>query len=212
VSERLPTAVAVAVAALALTGCAVAGGGGARTTVTASASSSLASATTASATAPATDGARSRAIAKVAAADRTHEVPTPAPAERVAGGWRTPEEAVDAFATRYINWNARDVSTQLRTLARVSVGQARSAMTQAASGTASDYELKQGGIANSGQVEAIAPVAAARDQYAVVTRERTTATNSDEYQGLAPQWHLALATVTRTSGGLWVLSDWQPES
>jgi len=207
-------AVAAVALALALAGCAVAGGGGARTAVTASATvrSSAASATAASAMATATHGVRSRVLAKVAAADRTHEVPTPAPAERVAGGWRTPEEAVDAFATRYINWNARDVSMQLRTLARVSVGQARSAMTQAASGTASDYELKQGGIANSGQVEAIATVAGARDQYAVVTRERTTATNSDEYQGLAPEWHLALATVTRTSGGLWVLSDWQPES
>jgi hypothetical protein len=150
--------------------------------------------------------------AKVAAADRTHEVPTPAPAQRVAGGWRTPTEAVYAFATRYINWNAGDISTQLRSLARVSVGQARSAITQAASGTAADYELRQGGIANAGQVEGIAPVAGTRHEYAVVTRERTTATSIDEYQGLAPEWHLALATVTRTRGGLWVLSGWRPQS
>jgi hypothetical protein len=85
-------------------------------------------------------------------------------------------------------------------------------MTQAASGTRADETLEQGGIANSGQVESIAPVAGAKDEYAVVTRERTTATDTDEYQGLAPEWHLALATVTRTGGGLWVLSGWRPES
>ena len=170
----------------------------------------MARSTTTATAAPAVP--RSSVAAKVAAADRTHEVPTPAPAERVAGGWRTPSEAVYVFAIRYINWDAGDVSAQMRTLARVSTGQARSAMLQAASGTVSDYELKQGGVANSGAVESIAPVVGARDEYAVVTRERTTATNSDEYQGLAAEWHLALATVTRTRGGLWVLSDWRPES
>ena len=49
-------------------------------------------------------------------------------------------------------------------------------------------------------------------EYIVVTRERTTATNTIAYRGLAAEWHVAVATVTRTRGGLWVLSDWQPES
>jgi hypothetical protein len=116
------------------------------------------------------------------------------------------------FATQYINWNSQDVSARLRALANVSVGQARSAVSAAASETASDDELKQGQVANSGVVEAIAPLIGHRYEYAVATRERTTASGTDAYQGIAPEWHLALATVTRLHGGLWVLSDWQPEN
>jgi hypothetical protein len=148
----------------------------------------------------------------VARADRTHEVPTPPGSEPVAGGWRSPTQAVYVFATQYINWNSQDVSARLRALARVSVGQARSAASAAASETASDDELQQGQIANSGVVEAIAAVIGHRHEYAVATRERTTASASDAYQDLAAQWHLAVATVTRLEGGLWVLSDWQPEN
>jgi hypothetical protein len=148
----------------------------------------------------------------VARANRTHEVPTPAGPQPVAGGWRSPTQAVYVFATQYINWNSQNVSARLRALARVSVGQARSAASTDASETASDDELKQGQIANSGVVEAIAPVIGHRYEYAVATRERTTASATDAYQGLAAQWHLAVATVTRLRGGLWVLSGWQPEN
>jgi hypothetical protein len=148
----------------------------------------------------------------VARADRTHEVPTPPGRQLVAGGWRSPTQAVYVFAMQYINWNSQNVSARLRALARVSVGQARSAMSADASETASDDELKRGQVANSGVVEAIAPVIGQRNEYAVATRERTTASATDTYQGLAAQWHLAVATVTRLPGGLWVLSDWQPEN
>jgi hypothetical protein len=73
--------------------------------------------------------------------------------------------------------------------------------------------LKRGGIANSGTVEAVAPLAAhGRNQYVVVTLESTTATNTTAYQGLQPAWHLALATVTEARPGQWVVSDWQPEN
>ena len=130
----------------------------------------------------------------------------------MAGGWRSPTQAVYVFATQYINWDAQDVSERLRALARVSVGQARSAASAAASETASDAELKQGQVANAGVVEAIAPVIGHRYEYAVATRERTTASATAAYQGIAAQWHLAVATVTRLTGGLWVLSDWQPEN
>jgi hypothetical protein len=119
---------------------------------------------------------------------------------------------VYVFATQYINWDAQDVSARLRALARVSVGQARSATSAAASETASDDELRQGQVANSGVVEAIAPVIGHRDEYAVATRERTTASATNAYRGIAPEWHLALATVTRLPSRLWVLSDWQPEN
>lgn len=157
-------------------------------------------------TAPPTTTAGSPAVAQ-----RTHEYPTPAPAQTVPGGWRSPIQAVSVFAATYINWTAATVSVRLRALAEVSVGQARSAMSLAAAETAHDYELHRGGIANSGVVEAVAPVRDAANQYAVVTRERTTATNTSAYRGLQPAWHVSLATVTRVSGGLWVLSAWQPE-
>ncbi len=118
-------------------------------------------------------------------------------------------DAVRAFATVYINWNAQNVTARMRLLASVSVGQARSAMELAAAGTQNDYELRRGGIANSGTVEAVAPLA--RDQYVVVTKEQTTAANTSAYQGLHPAWHVAVATVAEQSGQ-WVLSGWQPES
>ena len=104
------------------------------------------------------------------------------------------------------------VSADMRSLAAHSVGQARAAMTMAAAETADDYELRGGGIANSGAVEAVAPLPGQRDQYVVVTRESTTASNTTAYQGLHPAWHVALATVQQVPGGRWVLSDWQPEN
>ena len=149
----------------------------------------------------------------VARADATHEYPSkPAPPETATSASPTAVGAIRAFVTAYINWNARTVSVDLRTLAAQSVGQARAAMTLAAAETADDYELRRGGIANSGAVEAVAPLPGERDQYVVVTRESTTATNTTAYQGLRPAWHVALATVQQLPGGRWVLSDWQPES
>jgi hypothetical protein len=145
-------------------------------------------------------------------ADRTHEVPTPAPAQTVAGGWRSPVQAVQVFATTYINWTAATVATRLRALAQVSVGQARAAMTLAAGEAQRDGTLQRSGVGNSGVVEAIGPVRGHPDQFAVVTREQTTASGSGAYAGLRPAWHVSLATVTRVSPGLWVLSAWQPES
>jgi hypothetical protein len=194
------TAAAAAALAAGLSGCGL--GGAAPAQTTSSAAVKAASSTTM--------GASGAGI--VAHADRTHEVPTPPGREPVAGGWRTPTQAVYVFATQYINWNAQNVSARLRALARVSVGQARSAASAAASQTATDGALKRGQITNVGVVEAIAPVIGHGDEYAVATRERTTASATDAYQGLAPAWHLAVATVTRLTGGLWVLSGWQPEN
>ena len=116
------------------------------------------------------------------------------------------------FATTYINWTAATVAARLRALAQVSVGQARAAMALAAAQVRDDGTLARAGIGNAGVVEAIGPVRGQSDQYAVVTRERTTAADSGAYAGLQPAWHVALATVTRIAGGLWVLSAWQPES
>ena len=154
-----------------------------------------------------------RTPSALARADVTHEYPSPPPPPQTARrATPTATQAIRAFVTAYINWDARTVSADMRTLAADSVGQARAAMTLAAAETADDYELRRGGIANSGAVEAVAPLSGHRDQYVVVTRESTTATNTTAYQGLSPAWHVALATVQQLPGEGWALSEWQPEN
>ncbi len=150
---------------------------------------------------------------KLSEAQATHEYPSPAPApERATAPHSTPEQAVRAFADEYINWSAPTVTAQMRALAAASVGQARSAMELEAAQTAGDYELQRGGVANHGVVEAVAPLLGGDGRYAVVTRESTTATFTTEYQGLRPAWHVAIATISRSPTGGWVVSGWQPES
>ena len=154
-----------------------------------------------------------RQLSAVARAQSTHELASPRPRQTVAGpGAATPEQAVRRFARAYINWTADSVGRDMSELASASIGQARSALGLAAAQTAGDYELKRGGIANSGTVEAVAPLPASRDQYVVVTRESTTATADAAYQGLRPAWHVAIATVASLPGRGWVISGWQPES
>ncbi len=124
----------------------------------------------------------------------------------------SPTQAVRAFATSYINWDADTVSARLTLLARESIGQARSVMELQAAQTASDTELKGGGIANHGTVEAVAPLSGSSEHFVVVTRERTTASLTSAYAGLRPAWHVTVAAVTQVRAGSWVLSGWQPES
>ena len=100
----------------------------------------------------------------------------------------------------------------MRALAAQSVAQARSEMELAAAHTAGDYELRRGGVANSGTVEAIAPLTGHRLEYVVVTLERTTATATIAYAGLRPAWHLALVAVVELPTGDWAVSRWQPEN
>lgn len=151
------------------------------------------------------------AASTVARADQTHEVPTPARPEHASPGWASPEQAVRAFATVYVNWTAATVSGRLRALARRSIGQARATLELQAREVAADRELRRGRIANAGTVEAVGRLAGSPHRYAVVTRERTSAANDAAYRGLAPEWHVSLATVTRI-GRRWVLSGWQPAS
>ena len=154
-----------------------------------------------------------RAPSAVARADATHEYPSPPPpAQTTPHAAPSATDAIRAFAAAYINWSAQTVSADMRSLATRSVGQARAAMTLAAAQTAGDYELRTGGIANSGTVEAVAPLSGRAGEFVVVTRESTTASNTTAYQGLAPAWHLALATVERMPGGDYALSGWQPEN
>jgi hypothetical protein len=151
-------------------------------------------------------------VSALAQAQATHEYPSPPPPQSARGGAPDAMHAVRAFASAYINWTAATVSSDMSSLAARSVGQARSVVALAAAQTANDYELRRGGIGNSGQVVAVAPLQGTRYQFVVVTRELTTATNTAAYQGLAPAWHVALATVTRLGPARWVLNGWQPES
>jgi hypothetical protein len=155
---------------------------------------------------------RAAAGSPVAIAQATHEYPSAPVAQSVSATATSPIAAVQAFAHAYINWSASTVAADMRALAVQSVGQARSAMQLAAAQTGRDYELRRGGVANQGSVEAIAPLSGTGEQYAVVTLERTTATATDAYQGLQPAWHVAVAAVTQVAAGRWAVSDWQPES
>jgi hypothetical protein len=190
---RTATAIVLSAAAAGLAGCAAFGGG------SAASSSTRASTGTAG---------------KVAQAERTHEYPAPTPPVQTApaGASTAAATAVRRFATRYINWDAATVTRQMQALAVASIGQARSAMALAAAQTQNDYELRHGGIANSGVVEAVAPLPGRRNQFVVVTREQTTATNTSAYAGLRPAWHVAVAAVTETAPRQWVVSRWQPET
>ena len=148
----------------------------------------------------------------IARAQATHEYPGPAPQRQSAPGSASAPSAVAAFANAYINWDARTVAADMAALAQRSVGQARSEMELAAAQTGSDYELQRGGIANSGTVEAVARLSGPTNRYVVVTREQTTATATNAYQGLQPAWHVAVATVAQVGPGRWAVSGWQPES
>jgi hypothetical protein len=149
---------------------------------------------------------------KLAQAQRTHEYPASSvPAQRASRSAPSAVAAIRAFAAAYINWNAQTVTRDMRALSAQSIGQARSVVQLAAADTAQDYELRRGGIANSGTVEAIAPLRG-RDRYVVVTLERTASTKTSAYAGLGPAWHVALATVAREASGRYVISGWQPEN
>lgn len=205
---------AIAVGAIGIGGCGF-GAGGTRTSsgpLRPTAQAATATTTPSAARSPTTSARREGTSAAVALADRTHQYPTPPGRQAVVGGWRNPVQAVQVFAGAYINWTAQTVSDRLRALAEVSVGQARSAMQLAAAQADRDYELHRAGIANSGTVEAVTPLSGRPGSYVVVTLERTTASDSSAYRGLLPAWHVTIAGVTRVSGGLWVLSSWQPES
>jgi hypothetical protein len=85
-------------------------------------------------------------------------------------------------------------------------------MQLAAAQTAADTQIQQGGVANHGTVEAVAPAPGRVDEFIVVTLEHTTASATGAYRGLVPAWHVALATVAQVAPGRWAVSGWQPES
>lgn len=151
----------------------------------------------------------------VARAEATHEYPSPAAPAQHARGSPSARQAITAFARLYINWNAEDVSAHMTRLARASIGQARSEMVLAAAETRADTTIQQGGISNRGAVEAVVALNERSGRFLVVTREATRASASGAYQGLAPAWHVTLATVAQVGPPAtrrWVVSEWRPES
>lgn len=138
----------------------------------------------------------------------------PRPASHQPNPYNSPlaAEALVAFANEYINWNSHNVASVMRLLASQSIGQAHAEMELAAGETARDYELHRGGIANRGQVEGVAPCSGPGGRWVIVTRERTTATASDAYQGLAPAWHVIVGKAVELRPGRWAISLWQPEN
>jgi hypothetical protein len=196
---------AITVVALAVSGCGLPGVGGPPASPTGRAAP-VGSAAAAGGSGP------TAARTPLAIAQATHEYPSPPVHQSASAPSADPISAVRAFASAYINWNASTVADDMSRLAAASIGQARSAMQLAAVQTAQDYELARAGVANHGSVETIGPVAGHRGQYAVVTLERTTATDSTAYAGLGAAWHVAIATVIALAPGRWVLSGWQPEN
>ena len=176
--------------------------------------------------ASATPPAQQRASTQLARVQTTHELPTPARPQHARGSVSA-SQAIRRFAERYVNWSADGIATRMRALAKASVGQARSEMALTAAQVRSDRTLRRAGIANHGTVEAVARLDGRPGRYVVVTRERTTATYTTAYQGLAPAWHVTVAGVVRVTlrrrqtpgrGGhtgrprrRWAVSLWQPE-
>lgn len=121
----------------------------------------------------------------------------------------SPQSAVERFAALYINWTYNTLASHRRQLARMAVGEVAAAERRAAVETSRDYELREGQVANHGQIAAIAQARGHADQWVVVSREITTGRGT--YEGLPAGYHVTLATVVRVASG-WAVSRWQPQS
>ena len=125
-------------------------------------------------------------------------------------GQLTPQAALIHYADLDVNWSAFDVVARQRQLASISLGQARAQALQAAASAQSDQLLTRSRVVNSGQVVAVARgQGPARQEWVVVTRERTT--GEGDYAGLPPTLHVAYATLVQTRVG-WVVNSWSPQN
>jgi hypothetical protein len=130
---------------------------------------------------------------------------------RQAAGSPTPVAALHRYATIYINWTAETLPSNLRHLAAISTGAARTSALAAARLREHDRGLRRWHLHNEGAIIAITRgLGVERDRWVLVTRETTRGTGS--YEGLpAGSAHLTLASVTHTGSG-WIVSSWQPVS
>lgn len=120
----------------------------------------------------------------------------------------TPRAALRTYALVYGNWSARTLPARERHLAKLAIGPARLNAEQTEAARREQNELAGANVRNEAHVVAIAPEEGqARDQWVVVTSERTTGTRA--YEGLPAQLQVALARLVKIGGG-WVVCQWQP--
>ncbi len=121
----------------------------------------------------------------------------------------TQAKAIERFGDLYVNWRHDTLVNRQRELAAISIGEASSMQRRAAASTPADYELRRAKVANEGRIVALAPLRPPRHGvWVVVTHERTTGERT--YDGLAPAYHVTIATVRQLDTG-WVVSQWRPQ-
>jgi hypothetical protein len=122
----------------------------------------------------------------------------------------TARQALERFATMYINWNYRTIADDRERLARLATGDASVSLQRAAARSRSDYELQTGKVSNSGAVIAISPQRGGDPgSWVIVTRERMGAAGT--YDGLPAAYHVTIATAESVGDG-WAVSHWEPQS
>jgi len=136
--------------------------------------------------------------------------PPPSPASQEPFGVQsTPERALAAYATRYINWSYHTLTEDQQALARSSVGVARLAEQQAAKQSTNDTAIARGRVWNHGHTISIAPDLGAQGTWVIVTREQTG--GNTEYEGLPVSYHVTLAKLAPVPGG-YAVEQWLPQS
>jgi hypothetical protein len=122
----------------------------------------------------------------------------------------SPQQALERFAARYINWSYRTLAADEASLAAEAVGEARAFEEQARAQTVRDTPLARGHIYNTGTIVGLAQVRGGPPQEWVIdTREQTG--GDQEYASTRAGFHVTLATVQRVAGG-WAVAVWRPES
>jgi hypothetical protein len=124
----------------------------------------------------------------------------------------SPQQALERFAVRYINWNYQTLTADEATLATEAIGEARIFEEQARAETARDTPLQRGHIYNTGTIIALTRVrGGSPDEWVLDTREQTGSSSGgdQEYAGLQATFHVTLATVTRI-GQAYAVSSWRP--
>jgi hypothetical protein len=161
---------------------------------------------------PDVPGANSAVASGASPANAGEPSPSPPPSppsQAPFGVHTTPQRALAAYATRYINWSYHTLTADQYALARSSVGAARLAEQQAAAQSHSDTAIARGRIWNRGTTISVAPDLGSPSTWVVVTREQTG--GSTEYQGLPASYHVTLAKLAAVPGG-YAVEQWLPQN
>ena len=95
-------------------------------------------------------------------------------------------------------------------LARLAIGAARVQAQQAAAVGATNSQLKQDHVSNSGEVVSISPGSRPAEGLWVIVTSETTG-GQGQYQGLPGELHIIYAKASHTRHG-WVISQWMPQT